>query len=191
MIVAAATSDANETILAALDSRPDVVVLSASLPGGVVETIEGIRAKLGATQFVVLAEDADDDLMLRVVIAGARGFLLGETDPARIPHAVAGVLDGEAAFPRRLVRVLADELARLGGPRMTTPDGGELTPREADVLDALAAGRSPAEVAVMLGITQATVRRHSANATRKLGVSTREEALTLVRARTARTGNGT
>lgn len=186
MIVAAATSNANETILAALDSRPDVVVLSASLPGGVVETIKGIREELGATQFVVLADDADDELMLRVVIAGARGFLLGETDPERLPHAVAGILDGEAAFPRRLVRVLADELARLSGPRMTTMDGGELTPREADVLDALADARTAADVAAMLGITEATVRRHSANAARKLGVSTREEALRLVRERSAR-----
>lgn len=182
MIVAAATSDANATYLAALDSRPDVVVLSATLPGGAIATIERIREQLPETEFVVLAESADEALMLRVVASGAHGLLLGATDPQRVPFAVAGVLAGEASFPRRMVRVMADEIARRDRRRRVPgADGAVLTIRETEVLQALAAGRTTDGVATLLSITAATVRRHAATATRKLGAGGREEALEMMR----------
>lgn len=182
MIIAAAASDSNETIVAALDSRPDAVVLSVDLPGGAVRTIERIRESLPETEFVVLASTADEDLMLEMVVAGVHGFLLGEMDPARLPHAVAGVLQGEASFPRRLVRAMADELARRDRRRRVPGNHGPaLTPRETDVLEALAAGHGTATISRNLGITEATVRRHAASATRKLGARDRAEALVMMR----------
>jgi DNA-binding NarL/FixJ family response regulator len=182
MIVAAATSDASETFLATLDSRPDAVVLSATLPGGAIETIERIREQLPETEFIVMADSADEALMLRVVASGAHGLLLGETDPARVPHAIRGILDGESAFPRRMVRLMADELARRDRRRRVPgADGATLTIRETEVLQALAAGRSTADVAALLRISAATVRRHAATATGKLGAGGRAEALEMMR----------
>lgn len=184
MIVAAATSDANGTYSASLDSRPDAVILSSGLPGGAVNTIVRIRAELPRTEFVVMADRPDEELMLQVVAAGAHGFLLGETDPARVPNAVAGVLNGEAAFPRRLVRMMADELARCSFRRQVLgASGAGLTNREAEVLEALVDGMSVRLVAADLGITAATVRRHAARATAKLGAPSRDAAVDLVRGR--------
>jgi len=182
MIVAAATSDANATYLASMQARPDVVVLSATLPGGAIGTIERIREQLPDTEFVVLADSADEALMLRVVASGAHGLLLGETDPLRVPYAIAGVLAGESAFPRRMVRLMADEIARRDRRRRVPgAHGAMLTIRETEILQALAAGRSSAEVAGLLDITAATVRRHAATATKKLGARGRGEALEMMR----------
>lgn len=184
MIVTAATAGAKDTISATLNSRPDLVILSAQLPGGAIEVLESVRRELPETEFIVMAETADDDFMFRTVAAGARGFLLGETDPARLPDAVAGVLNGEAAFPRKLVRRLADEVARRDPQRRVTGPGGErLTARELAVLDALAEDRSAVRAAQRLGITHATVRTHLSNAMRKLGVATRAEAIESLRSK--------
>lgn len=187
MVVAATTGDAETTVSASRDSSPDAVILSDRIPGNIVQIVGAIGLASPGTEILVLADDADDDeLMLELVVAGARGFLLGETDPARLPHAVAGLIAGEAAFPRRLVRVLADEVARRRRPPVPRPDGPGLTARETEVLEALATGRATAEVARRLGMREATVRTHAANATRKLGVPGRAEALEWIRTRSTR-----
>lgn len=145
--------------------------------------MDRIRRRLPQTEFIVMADDADEQLMLRMVVAGARGFLLGATDPQRVPHAVAGVLAGEAAFPRRFVRVMADELARRGGGgQIVGPGGVALTGREREVMEALAGGASVRQIAGRLAVTEATVRRHAAAATSKLGADDRVEALRVFRA---------
>ena len=182
MIVAAATRDAKETFSAAIAAKPDAVVMSVRLPGGALATIERIREQLPRTEFVLLADHADDDFMLRMVAAGVHGFLLGQTDPARLPHAVAGVLQGETAYPRRLVRLMADEIARRDRYRRALGYSGvRLTSREIEILEMLAAGHVAANVARYLGIKEATVRSHAASATRKVGARSREEALQMMR----------
>lgn len=172
LVVVDVCADADATHLAAVQLRPDAVLLSVDLPGGVLPAIQRIRTALPGTAFLVLDDDADDDSMMRMVAAGVRGILLGHADPARLPQAVRGVLDGEVAFPRRLVRAMADELARRDARRRAPGvDGAMLTPREYEVLDAFAAERGVQEVAAELGISAATVRRHAANAARKVGVA--------------------
>lgn len=182
MLVVAACADAEDTYAQAVDWRPHAVLLAADLPGGAPETIERLREVLPAAEFVLLVDDADVPSMLRMVVAGAHGILLGTTDLTRLPHAVAGVLDGEAAFPRRLVRAMADELAQRRRPRR--PSAGQaaaLTARESEVLAARADGATVQQTAARLDIAPATVRRHTANAAGKLGLATSAEALRLVR----------
>lgn len=181
MTVPATCATAAEAVAAALALRPEAILISAALPGGAVAAMEEIRVRVPATEIVAFADRADAELMLRVVRAGAHGLLLGEADPVRLPHALAGVIAGETAFPRRLVRVMADELARTERRRRRGTAGELLTEREADVLGALADGEPPAAVAARLGISDATVRRHVANAMRRLGVGSRAEAIRALR----------
>ncbi|MCW3016573.1 MAG: Two component transcriptional regulator, CheY family [Solirubrobacterales bacterium] len=191
MVVVAVCGDADDTHVTAMASRPNAVLLSADLPGGAEETIGRIRAERPDIEFVVLADDADEASMLRMVAAGAHGILLGASDPARLPHAVAGVLNGESAFPRRLVRAMADELARRHRhQRGHGATGIRLTTREFEVLESLAEGGPVHDVARRLDISPATVRRHAANATRKLGAADRAEALRIVRGELARSEAG-
>lgn len=182
MVVVADASDARSTLRASQDSSPDAVILSVQIPGNILQLVGAIAAAVPAAEILVLADEPDDELMLHLVAAGARGFLLGETNPDRLPFAVAGMLAGEAAFPRRLVRVLADEVARHAR-RRTVPgaDGTSLTAREVEVLELLGEGRPARDVARRLGTSEATVRSHAAKAARKLGAGSRAEAVELLR----------
>lgn len=181
MSVVGVCRDAAEAVQAADAASPDAVLVSADLPGGAVEAMQRIGERLPETEFVVFAEHADPELMLRMVRAGAHGFLPAEADPARLPYAIAGVLAGETAFPRRLVRAMADELALAERRRRRRTAGSVLTGREADVLEALADGHHPSDVARRLQISDSTVRRHVANAMRKLDVPDRAGAIRAVR----------
>lgn len=184
MHVVAVCEDADDAVAQVADHRPDAVLLSADLPGGAEEAMRRIAEDVAPRpEFVVVAEHADPALMLRMVRAGAHGFLPAESDPARLPYAIAGVLAGETAFPRRLVRAMADELAREERRRLRRTAGDVLTTREADVLEALAAGHGAGDVARALQITDATLRRHVANAMKKLGAADRSEAIAALRDR--------
>ncbi|UTI67057.1 response regulator transcription factor [Paraconexibacter antarcticus] len=168
MLVEAEARDRKEANDAVLRFAADIIVLSAALPGGAVGATEDIARSHPATEIVLYAPSATDEFMLRVVAAGAHGFLLGSTDPRRLPHTVAGVLQGEAAFPRRFVRVMADELARRHRPLRRVPPGAGLTAREEEVHGLLEAGLSREAISVRLGISAATVRSHATRAERKL-----------------------
>jgi DNA-binding NarL/FixJ family response regulator len=169
MVVEAAARDREAVKHAIALTVPDALVLSVHLPGGALETIEDVHKVAPAVEFVLLADEASDELMLQMVAAGAHGFLLGATDPARLPHAVAGVLAGETAFPRRFVRVMADELARRARQRRTLSRAGVwLTPRQAEIIELLSGGLDHAAISARLGITEATVRSHAATASRRL-----------------------
>jgi len=164
--------------------RPAVCLIEADLPGGGIAAAEQVLAGAPETAIVMLSATVDDERLLAAVRAGARGYLLKDMDPERLPNALRGVLDGEAALPRALMgRVLeelraiehgrhAGELARLGV---------ELTRREREVLEQLDKGLSTAEIGEALSISAVTVRRHVSEIVRKLSASDREAALRLLR----------
>ena len=182
MVVCAETGDADATIGAALRERPDVCLLATPLAGDEVDAISEITAALPQTVVIVLAGAADHDRLVSVILAGARGFLLKDMNPERLPHAISGALEGEAAIPRRLVWELLGEFRRRRGDRtVMAPSGAaKLTQREWEVLELLAEGRPAAEIARRLSLSPITVRRHISAATTKLGVSSRNEAIELV-----------
>jgi len=117
--------------------------------------------------------------------AGAAGYLLKDTDPARLPDALRGVMAGEAAVPRGLVARLIDEF-RTRGTRRRLPlvgsRGVELTSREWEVLDQLAAGLTTAQIADRLRVSPVTVRRHISAILEKLAVPDRAGAVEVFRA---------
>ena len=105
-------------------------------------------------------------------------------DPARLPMALRGVLDGEAALPRALMGRVLEELRAVENGRHASELsrlGVDLTPREQEVLEALDRGLRTAAIAQSLGISAVTVRRHISELLRKLGAPDREAALDLIR----------
>src|SRR5206468_6425790 len=119
-----------------------------------------------------------------VVRAGAVGYLLKDMDPERLRFALLGVTQGEAALPRVLVTRLMLEFRVREGRRRLLAAGGhqaELTRREWDVLTLLAEGASTREIAASLNVSAVTVRRHVSGVLGKLGVSSREAAVELLR----------
>jgi DNA-binding NarL/FixJ family response regulator len=163
---------------------PDVCLIEADLPGGGVAATERVLAETPQTVVVMLSAAVDDDRLFAAVRAGARGYLLKDMDPERLPMAVRGVLDGEAALPRALMgRVLAELRALEHGRHASELSqlGVNLTRREREVLEQLDRGLGTAEIGELLSISAVTVRRHVSEILRKLSASDREAALRLLR----------
>jgi DNA-binding NarL/FixJ family response regulator len=136
------------------------------------------RAQPGAA-FIVLSADDSADRALLAVRAGACGFLPTDTPPDRLADIVRGALAGEAAIPRVLIRRMLERMALCDVAEAVPPP--RLTPRERDVLERIAQGLPDREVGAALGISEITVRRHTAAAARKLRVRRRTEAVAAFR----------
>lgn len=182
-VVAEAQTTA-EAVRLAVELRPAVCVLAVHIVGGGIGAAEQIRALAPETRIVMLADSDRDDDLFAALRAGADGYLLDTISPARLPHAVRGVLAGEAALPRDLTARLIREYRERGqrGRFAVSVLGRtvELTSREFEVLEGLRAGESTATMAGHLRISEVTVRRHVSTVLHKLGVPNRRAALALL-----------
>ena len=174
-------------VAAAMRERPDVCLLDVHMPGGGVEAAAEIEAALPETTVVMLTISRNDGDLFEALKAGARGYLLKDLDPARLPLALDAVLAGEVAIPRSLVSRVVDEFRRRsgGGATLTRRHPEDLTSREWEVLDCLREGLSTSQIAKRLFLSDVTVRRHTGSILRKLKVSSREEAVRLAGDRSA------
>ncbi len=183
LTVCAQVDSARDAVLAALDLAPEVCLLGVHIPGDPIAAVRQIDAALPLTRIVMLAPEENDDDVFAALRAGAVGYLTLDADPARLGHAIAGVLKGEAAIPRRLVTRIVEEF-RLSSPRAAPPAllnrGIALSAREWEVLDLLHRGHTTKAIAQRLGLRDVTVRRHLSGALRKLRVSNRVAALKLL-----------
>ncbi len=181
--VCAEAGDGEQAVELARKLRPDVCLLDISMPGGGgIKAAAAISEELPATAIVMLTAFAGDDELFDSLKAGAAGYLLKETDPDRLPFALRGILEGEAAVPRRLVARLIDEF-RSQGRRRRLPLGGkrgpELTTRQWEVLELMGEGYTTTEIGRRLDVSPTTVRRHVSDILAKLGVSDRREAIAM------------
>ena len=148
------------------------------MPGGGVAAAWEISSRLPRTKIVMLTVSREDRDLFAALRAGASGYLLKEMDPARLPHALNDVLNGEAALPRTLVARLIDELRdRTPRRRKALAEGpyAELTSREWQVLELLRQDLSTAQIARRLVLSPVTVRTHVNAILRKLQLRDREE----------------
>jgi DNA-binding NarL/FixJ family response regulator len=173
-------ADAAGAVALALRHRPDVALLDVNMPGGGLRTAAEISVALPDTAVIMHTVSTSEDDLFEALRAGARGYLLRDTDPQRLPLALKGVLAGEAALPRQLVVRLMEEFRLRDRPRRLTALGHgdvSLTPREWDVLELLRQGLTTAEIAERLYISKVTVRTHISGILHKLHVTSREEAI--------------
>jgi DNA-binding NarL/FixJ family response regulator len=181
--VCAEAADGEQAIALAREHRPDVCLLDISMPGGGgIKAAATISEELPETAIVMLTAFAGDDELFDSLKAGAAGYLLKETDPTRLPFALRGILDGEAAVPRRLVARLIDEFRSQGRRRRVSiggKRGPELTTRQWEVLELMGEGYTTTEIGRRLDVSPTTVRRHVSDILAKLGVSDRREAIAL------------
>ncbi|MCI4066482.1 response regulator transcription factor [Micromonospora sp. R77] len=156
--------------------RPDVVLMDIQMP-----VLDGIAAtrELPATKVLILTTFGSDDHVAAALTAGASGFLLKDTTPEQLVHAVRVVAGGEAlldpAVTRQLIRRALPSLARP----TVIPRFDALTPRETGILRLLATGLSNAEIATTLVISEATVKTHVSRILNKLGLRDRVQAVIL------------
>ncbi|MEW9550417.1 response regulator [Nonomuraea sp. NPDC050783] len=194
--VVGAAADGLEAVELTGRLAPDVVLMDLRMPRlDGVEATRRIRARHPGTEIVVLSTYSDDTSVFEALRAGARGYLTKDADAESLARAIAVVADGEAHFAPHVQRRLAEAVsgpepeapARSGVPARGAgggrargapplPDG--LTQREAEVLALIAEGRSNAEIAADLFISEATVKSHINNLFAKAGVRDRAQAVT-------------
>jgi DNA-binding NarL/FixJ family response regulator len=165
-------------------AKPDVVVMDLHLPdlGGVEATraITNAEPKVGV---LVLTMFDDSESVFNAMRAGARGYLLKGAEPDELVRAVQAVARGEAIFGQSIA---AQVLRYFNGLNASTVSFPELTAREREVLELIAAGRNNTEIAQILSLSGKTVRNHVSIIFSKLRVADRAQAI--VRAREAGLG---
>jgi DNA-binding NarL/FixJ family response regulator len=173
-------------VAAASEFMPDVVVMDLNMPElDGVEATRRVITNLPSVAVLILTMFDDDDSVFTAMRAGARGYLLKGADQAEIVRAVTAIGSGEAIFGPTVAQRIVEYYA---APRPThvTPVFPELTTREHEVLDLIAAGQSNADIAATLVLSHKTVRNHVSNIFTKLQVADRATAI--VRAREAGLG---
>ncbi|MCU1374683.1 MAG: putative NarL family two-component response regulator [Actinomycetia bacterium] len=164
-----------DAVAAAVAHRPDVVLMDYELPdGNGVSACLAIKAVVPEAKVVLLTSNADEDVLVAAIEAGASGFVTKHKPAAEVTAAIRAAAGGE-------MLVSSDMLARLL-PRMHRQDrksGYDLTARELEVLELLAEGTPNHELAARMGISRNTVRNHVQNLLTKLGVHSRLEAVAL------------
>ncbi|MEV8512006.1 response regulator transcription factor [Dactylosporangium sp. NPDC051484] len=174
-----------EAVELAVSLRPDVVVMDVQMPGlNGIEATRRLAAEAPEVGVVVLTMSEDDGTVFTAVRAGARGYLVKGAEQEEIVRAINTVASGGAVFGATLARRIAEFFA--AGPPAATEAFPELTTREREILELLAAGRSNAQIAQALFLSQKTVRNNVSNVFAKLRVADRAEAI--VRAREAGLG---
>lgn len=156
-------------------THPDVVLLDLKLSAS--SDFEGLSlcAKLSAAHpgigLLVLTTFLDEDLVVRAVHAGARGYVVKDVDTTELVRAIRAISAGESAFDARSAAAVVRSLSGRTAPRQ------QLTDREIEVLRLLAAGLSNNKIGEKLFISATTAKFHVSNIMRKLEVSRRAEAV--------------
>jgi DNA-binding NarL/FixJ family response regulator len=182
--VCAEVANASDAVDAAMRERPDLCLLDVHMPGGGPSAASKITSKLPRTLVLMLTVSRDNQDVLESLRRGAMGYLLKDMNPASLPVAVRAALGGEGVVPRSLAAGLIEEFRHRPEPhrlRRQPRERPALSSREWEILELLAEGASTADIANRLFLSQVTVRRHISSILSKLGVSSREEAVSLLR----------
>ena len=179
--VVAEAATGGEAVEQAKRLRPQLCLVDVHMPGNGIVATRAIVRDVPETTVVMLTVSRDDEDLFDAVRAGARGYLLKDIDPDRLPHALRGVLDGEAALPRGLVMKLMTEFRDRDDRRVGAGRGARLTGREWEILALLARGATTTEIAEQLFVGAVTVRTHVSAILRKLNAPDRETAVRLYR----------
>ena len=188
--VVAEAADGKQAVAAALEHRPDVVLMDIRMPEmDGLEATGRILASLEDVRIIILTTFDLDQYVYAALSAGASGFLLKDVSPEHLIAAVRLVRCGDAllapSITRRLVERFAPrEVSGISGSSGSAPgranaDLSALTPRELEVLGLIARGLSNAELAAALTLSEATVKTHVARILAKLQLRDRVQAVVL------------
>ena len=181
LTVVGTASDGEQAVAAVREKRPDVVLMDLRMPkmDGIAATGTILR-EFPETAVVVLTTFDDDSSIVAALGAGARGYLTKQAGRADIARAVRAAAAGQAILdPAVQARLVS---AAMSSPVPTAvPSSGELpeglSPREAEVLKLIAAGKSNREIAGELFVSEATVKTHINNLFAKAGLRDRAQAV--------------
>ncbi|MGI8485693.1 MAG: response regulator [Thermomicrobiales bacterium] len=178
--VVGAARSGNEVIAQAIELRPDVVLMDLQMPDGSgIDAIRTLADRAPQVRILVLTLFEDDTSVMLALRAGAHGYVLKDAEEIELLRAIRAIAGGESIFSPA---VATKVLARLNEPNsrgaQIFPD---LTSRELEILEYLAAGHANAAIAARLDLTTKTVANHVSNIFAKLGVNDRPSAIVMAR----------
>lgn len=175
------SANGRDAVRVALELQPDVVLMDLNMPGlNGIEATQQIVSSSPHIGVLVLTMLENDESVFSAIRAGARGYLLKGARRGEILRSIEAVGAGEVIFgPTIAGRVTSYFLeAGTSRPRDVFP---ELTDREREILQLMAAGKDNSEIARSLGVSTKTVRNHASNIFAKLQVAHRAQAIVLAR----------
>ncbi|MEJ3742554.1 response regulator transcription factor [Actinomycetes bacterium KLBMP 9797] len=170
-------ADGDQATTATDAHAADVVLMDLRMPrvDGITAT-RRLRARQRPPEVIVLTTFDTDENILHALRAGASGFLLKDTPPARIAEAVRQVAAGEPILSPRITRRLMDRAAvQAGAYARAKTILAALSPREHDVVVAIAQGHNNTEIAKALNMTLSTVKTHVSHILTKLALDNRTQ----------------
>ncbi|USD23288.1 response regulator transcription factor [Microbulbifer variabilis] len=169
-----------EAVKAARAHQPDIILMDIRMPemDGLEATARILEASDATCRVIILTTFDPDEYVFRALRAGASGFVLKDIPPEALVQAVRTVAEGGAMLAPGITQRLISQFAqKLGAGRNLSERLERLTTREREVLEAIAAGKSNAEIAEALFIGPATVKTHVSSLLSKLGLRDRAQAV--------------
>jgi DNA-binding NarL/FixJ family response regulator len=175
-------SDGLEAVGMALRTRPDVILMDIRMPG--LDGIEATRRiaehqELSAAHVIIVTTFDLDEYVFDAIRAGAAGFLLKDTSPGELIHAIRVVAAGDALMSPGVTRRLIAEFAARTRSIRPVPGIDDLTQREREVVALAADGLSNEEIAGKLYLSQSTAKTHALRAMAKLGARDRAQLVAI------------
>jgi DNA-binding NarL/FixJ family response regulator len=168
-------SDAESAMEDLPKQKPDVALMDINLPGiDGVECVRQLKPKMPDTQFIMLTVYEDNNRLFKSLMAGASGYLLKRTPPAKLAAAIREAYNGGSPMTPQIARRVVQHFQHMPEPASELK---KLSPRENDVLNQLAQGYRYKEIVDNLGISNGTLHSYIRNIYEKLHVHSRTEAV--------------
>jgi two-component system, NarL family, response regulator NreC len=164
-------SDGRQAVEQAEATKPDIVVLDIAMPNlSGIEAAQRISSLLPHTRILILSMHSDEGYVLRSLKAGAKGYLLKDSAENDLIEAIRAVDEGKAFFSPEISKILVEDYVREMKRRGAEDSYELLTPREREILQMLAEGKSNKDIATLLNLSLYTVETHRRNLQDKLNL---------------------
>jgi two-component system response regulator NreC len=169
--VVAEASNGNQAVEAAASVQPDVIVLDIAMPHlNGIEAAQRILSAVPNVSIVILSMHSDEGYVLRALKAGAKAYLLKDSAEGDLIEAIKAVTRGKTFFSAEITKMLAEDYVREIRTRGAEDSYELLTPREREILQLLAEGKSNKDIANLLNLSLYTVETHRRNLQDKLNL---------------------
>jgi len=176
--VVAEGEDGRQAVQLVAKHHPDVVILDIGMPQlNGIEATRQIVAQEGHPNVVILSMHSDESYVLRALKAGARAYILKNAAEADLIRAVRAVSEGKSFFSPVISKMLLEDYVRQVREKEVEDSYDLLTPREREILQLLAEGKTNKEVASVLGLSPHTIETHRGNILEKLHLHSAAELI--------------
>ena len=170
--IIAEAHNGREAVALTMEHRPELVVMDISMPelNGIEATIQ-IKTQLPTTQVLILSMHTTEDFVRRAIKAGASGYLIKDSPPLDLKLAIEAIARNEIYLSPRVSRHVVSAFLNGGSGEQTGKSLDQLTPRQREILQLIAEGKSTKAIAFQLDVSVKTVETHRAALMERLKIN--------------------